>query len=161
MSWSRRSLLCLPLLAAVAACGFTPVYGPGAQGRGLLNSIEVQEQTSREGFLLVRQLEERLGRAADPQYQLTLDITTSEAGLAVDPAGDIERFHVVGATSYALIETVTGETVLSGQVDDFTGYSSSGSTVATLASRRDAYERLMVILADELIVRLQTARLPS
>ena len=154
MSWSRRSLLCLPLLAAVAACGFTPVYGPGAQGRGLLNSIEVQEQTSREGFLLVRQLEERLGRATEPQYRLTLDLTTSEAGLAVDPAGDIERFHVVGGLNYALISDATGTEVLSGHVNDFTGYSSSGSPVATLASRRDAYERLMVILADQVTARL-------
>jgi LPS-assembly lipoprotein len=46
--------------------------------------------------------------------------------------------------------------VTSGSVDNFTGYSATGTTVATLAAERDAQERLMTILADQIVTRLLT-----
>ena len=45
--------------------------------------------------------------------------------------------------------------LLSGNVDSFTGYSATGTTVATRAAERDAYERLMTILADQIVTRLE------
>ena len=50
-----------------------------------------------------------------------------------------------------------------GQVDNFTSYSASGTTVATLAAQRDAEARLMVILADQVINKLtaEAANLPA
>jgi LPS-assembly lipoprotein len=44
--------------------------------------------------------------------------------------------------------------VRQGRVSDFTGFSATGSTVATLAAERDATARLMVILADQIVDRL-------
>lgn len=159
MLWSRRALFALPLV--LAGCGFTPVYGPGSAAPGFLSAIEVQEQTSREGFLLVQRLEERLGRPAVPQYRLLLELTVGEAGLAVTPEGETERFQLIGSVVYRLQSVETGAIVSSRGLNDFTGYSSSGSTIATLAAREDATERLMVILADEIVVLLQTTELPG
>ncbi|MBL3565900.1 hypothetical protein JMM59_12930, partial [Rhodovulum sulfidophilum] len=48
----------------------------------------------------------------------------------------------------------SGSVVQSGEVDSFTAYSATGSTVATRTAERDAYRRLMVILADEMVTRL-------
>ena len=48
-------------------------------------------------------------------------------------------------------------TVTSGTVDSFTGYSATGSTVATRAARADAEERLTTILADQIVTRLIAA----
>lgn len=157
MSWSRRAILALPL--ALAACGFVPVYGTGGSGSALQNAVRVQEQADRDGFLLVQRLEERLGRAAAPRFELGLTLTTVEGGLAVDPEGSAERFNVIGNATYSLRDLETGAVVTSGAVDDFTGYSASGSTVATLAAQEDARSRLMTILADEIVVRLQSADL--
>ena len=42
----------------------------------------------------------------------------------------------------------------SGSETNFTGYSATGSTVETLAGERDAFERLMRILADQIAARL-------
>lgn len=158
MSWSKRGFLALSL-AALAACGFTPVYGPNGTGTVLQNTVEVQELTTRDGFLLVQRLEQRLGRGAAPEFRLTLDLNTSQAGLAVDPAGDVERFDVIGSVNYSLLRTSDGAIVTSGYVEDFTGYSASGSPVATLAAEKDARTRLMTILADEIVVRLQSSDL--
>ena len=44
-------------------------------------------------------------------------------------------------------------------MDNFVGYSATGTTVATLAAKRDATERLMTILADEIVLQLQASDL--
>ena len=155
--FSRRTLLCLPL--ALAACGFTPVYGPGGSGGTLQNNIEVIEPDTRDAFLVTRRIEERLGRAAVPTYKLSLSVTSSEEDLAVDREGNITRFNLLGETEFALVEQSTGRIVSSGSVSNFTGYSATGSTVATLSAERDAQQRLMTILADQIITRLLSADL--
>ena len=92
--FDRRFLLCLPL--ALAACGFTPVYGTGGTGSRLQNNVEVAEPETRDAYLLTRRIEERLGRASVAAYKLTLTVDTDEEDIAVDQAGDITRFNLLG-----------------------------------------------------------------
>lgn len=158
--YNRRSLLALPL--ALAACGFAPVYGPGGAGTQLRGQVLVQEPSTQSGYLLVRHLETRLGRSgAAPRYALDLAISTEEDGLAINPAGDTTRFNLIGKVAYALRDTAAGTIVTSGTVENFTAYSATGTTVATLAAERDAIERLMVILGDQITARLYAADLPA
>lgn len=156
---SRRFLLALPL--ALAACGFTPVYGPGGTGTVLQNNVTIDEPSTQDGYLLTRHLEVRLGRTGAGRFALTTMIATTEEGLAINRAGDTTRFNILGAVEYVLRDTTTGEIVTSGTVDAFTGYSATGTTVSELAAERDARERLMVILGDQIIARLFVADLPS
>ena len=149
---NRRHILLAPL--ALGACGFQPVYGPGGTGARLQNRVLVDEPDERNGYLLTRSLEERLGRAAPAEYGLTLAISTQQDGLAIDPAGNTRRFNLLGKVDYSLRNLSNGDVVASGSVDNFTGYSATGSTVATLAAEQDAQERLMNILADQIVTRL-------
>ena len=158
--YSRRSLLVLPL--ALAACGFTPVYGTGGAGAKLRGQVLVQEPSIQAGYLLTRHLEMRLGRSgAQARYALDLIIDSSEEGLAINAAGDTTRFNLIGNVSYALRDTTTGTVVTSGTVQNFTAYSAIGTTVATLAAERDAIERLMVIFSDRITTRLYATELPT
>ena len=145
----------LLLILVLGACGFTPVYGPDGSGTELQNRVLVDKPDDRTGFLLVQRLEERLGRTSDPVYRLAVDLALGEEARAIDPDGEIRRFHLVGSAAYTLIATGTGEVVQAETVDNFVGYSATGTTVATLAARRDAQERLMIILADQIVLRLQ------
>lgn len=154
-----RILAALALILTVSACGFEPVYGPGGTGTQLQNRVLVDTPIDREGFLLVRQLEERLGRPGDPAYRLGIQLSVREERRAIDPDGDIRRFHVIGEAIYSLSDTSTGAVVRSDAVDNFVGYSATGTTVATLAAKRDATERLMTILADEIVLQLQASDL--
>jgi LPS-assembly lipoprotein len=158
LSPSRRLLLILPF--ALAACGFQPVYGPGGSGGTLQGQLEVSEPDTRDAFLVTQRLEERLGRAGDPTYSLDLTVRSEKDGLAVNREGNTTRFNLLGEADYALTDTRTGQIVTSGSVDSFTGYSATGTTVATLAAERDAQQRLMVILADQIVARLLTTELP-
>ena len=156
MLWSRRAILSLPF--ALSACGFSAVNTPG---NTLVGKVSVAEPDSRESFLLVQRLEERLGRTSNAKYELAMSLTLSETGLAEDATGEIRRFNVLGQADYTLRNVISGEITASGSVDSFTGYASAGSTIATLAAQRDANRRLMTILADEMVQRLQLLKLES
>lgn len=155
MSWFKP----LALVLLLAACGFEPVNAPGATGSALRGQIQVAEPQSREAFQLVQRLEERLGRSALPAYELTLKLSLDEQSLAINPEGDVRRFNVIGSAEYALRELETGSIAQSGFVSSFTGYSATSTTVAALAAERDAYRRLMTILADQIVQRLQASAL--
>ena len=157
---NRRFLIALPLLV-LAACGFQPVYGPGGTGTALQNAVQVDAPNDAYSYTLVREIETRLGRAASPRYALALTVDTSEEGLAIDSEDNTRRYNLLGTTAYALRDLDSGQIVTSGKVESFTGYSATGTTVATRAAELDAQERLMVILADLVVSRLYAADLPQ
>ncbi|MDG1103928.1 MAG: LPS assembly lipoprotein LptE [Ascidiaceihabitans sp.] len=156
-----KYLLILPFLA-LTACGFTPIYGTDGSANVLLNSVLVQEPKTRDLYLLTRQLEKRLGRAADPRFDLVVSVSTSLKALGINSIGNINRYNLLGTAQYTLRDTQTGQIVGSGKVNSFTSSSAAGSTISSQATREDAQERLMIILADKLIDHLiANADLPS
>ena len=155
---SRRMMLIAPL--ALFACGFQPVYGPGGNGQLLQNRVLVDPPGSPDSYLLVRELEERLGRTDDAAYSLSMILNISEARVAIDREGDTGRFNRIGIVDYSLRDLGTGQIVTSGKVENFVGYSATGTTVETLAGELDAEKRLMVIIADQIVTRLYAADLP-
>jgi len=158
----RRTLLTLLAPLALAACGFTPVYAPGGTGDALYGQVTVQSpedipSTSEvDSYLLVKHLEQRLGRASAGAYQLDLTLYSRDEGQAITADSQITRYSILGRASYTLTRASDGKVVASGGEEAFTGYSATGSTVETLASERDAHQRLMVILADQINTRILT-----
>ncbi|MDU9004110.1 hypothetical protein [Sedimentitalea todarodis] len=158
--FDRRSLLLMPL--ALAACGFQPVYGPGGGGKALYGKVRVDAPQGVNTYFLVRRMEEQLGRSADPVYRLSMVLEIGFQGQAITASGAITYYSVIGAINYALQDIASAQIVEEGRVSNFTGYSATGNTVETLAAQRDARERLMVILADQVVRELNaTADLPS
>lgn len=159
MWWSRT----LAILA-LAGCGFTPVYGPGGAAYGLRGQIAVAPPRDPAGYVLVRRLEDRLGRGASPLYALDAEITLDDEGLGITPEQEITRIQIEGDLAYTVTEIATGTVVDRGVVSSFTGYSApvfsvdrnsiAGNSVTVRAAREDAVERLVTILADQLAARL-------
>ena len=164
MSWFNcKTCLIVPLALMSGACGFTPVYAPGGTGQILFNEVKVQapedipSNSDVAPYFIVRALEERVGRGSGGTYQLDLQLAQSSEGQAITADNEITRYSVEGTANYALTRVSDGEVLTSGSVTNFTGYSATGTTVDTLASERDAEERLMVILADQIMTRLYTS----
>jgi LPS-assembly lipoprotein len=149
---SRRALLLAPL--ALAACGFTPAYGPSGGATKLQGRIRPADPTDKNGFDLVERLEERLGRSKSPSYILSYTITTEAVGVGITTENEITRFNLKGVIDYTLSDQTTGQRITGGRVQSFTAYSATGSTVAGLAAEEDAAFRLMRILADQIVARL-------
>ncbi|WP_421702087.1 LPS assembly lipoprotein LptE [Aliiroseovarius sp.] len=152
MSWSKRSFILSAL--GLAACGFTPVHGPGGSAQGLRGAIEVAAPEDRDTYELVKRLDERLATQTGARYALGYKITVREEGLGVTPEQVIRRVQLRGAVVYTVTDTVTGEVVDTGSVSTFTSYSAEGSTVSTSAVEDDARRRLMSGLADQIATRL-------
>ncbi len=149
---SRRALLLAPVL--LAACGFTPAYGPGGGATKLTGAVRVQDPTDKNGFDFVERLEERLGRPEAARYDLAYTITTETVGVGFTADNKITRYNLKGAIDYALTDQASGARVTGGRVQGFTAYSATGSTVAALSAEEDAAFRLMRILADQIVARL-------
>jgi LPS-assembly lipoprotein len=154
MSWSRRSLLLIPL--ALAACGFAPTLAPGSAATGLQGRIRVADPTDKNGFDFLQRMDERLGRASDAAYDLAYVITTKSSGVGITPEGTIQRYNLTGSIDWTLTSRADGARITGGRVGSFTSYSATGSTVAGLAAEEDAALRLMRILADQIVLRLQS-----
>lgn len=161
-SLKRRTFLSLVPLAGLAACGFTPAYAPGGAATRLMGAVWVDSPSDKNGFDFVERMEERLGRPEARRYDLTYKIFTESIGVGITPDNRITRYNLKGRIDYTLTDVGTGARVAGGQVQSFTSYAATGSTVAGLAAEENAAHRLMRILADQVVVRLiaDAAKLP-
>lgn len=155
MSWSRRSLLLMPL--ALAACGFAPAFGTKGPAEGLLGTVRTADPIDKDSFDFVQRMEERLGRPTNPLYDLTYTITTKPIGVGITPGGAITRYNLTGGLDWTLTRRADKLRITGGHIDSFTSYSATGSTVAGLTADTDASLRLMRLLADEVVMRLVAA----
>ncbi|MEL6952599.1 MAG: LPS assembly lipoprotein LptE [Pseudomonadota bacterium] len=153
-SFSRRHVTLGLLAAPLAACGFTPVYAPGGPGTLLRQSVRVEPPETRQEFELVARLEERLGVPSAPSFALTHELSVSQQSVAITGTDDVLRVRINGSVGYALVEAASDAQVLAGRVATFTEYSTFGTTLATDAAERDATDRLMVALADQIVAEL-------
>lgn len=158
MSSSDRRTFLLGLAALpLAACGFTPAYGPAGGATKLRGRIAVQGPVTREDFTFVTRLESRLGRAQAPAYDLAYTINATRESGGITAANETTRYTLQGTATYSLTDRATGSRVAGGTVRGFTSWSATGTTVAGLAAEDDAARRLSVILADQVITRLIAA----
>ena len=152
--YNRRRFGVVLAAAALAGCGFKPVYGPDGTGAALLGQLSLDPPQDRNDYLLQRRIEERLGQATAGAWRLSTQIKTDDIGLGFTTDGDITRYNINGTTDYTLRRTGSSEIFQQGKIQHFTSYSATGTTVATLAAKRDAEVRLMTILADQIIDQL-------
>lgn len=152
MSFDRipRRLVLVSLMG-LAGCGFVPVYG---QDDGLRGRVGFETDETVAGFRLRERLEERLGRSGAPQYLLRTSVQSRQRSAAITSEGDTLRLNIIGTASWTLEATGSGESIAEGEVEAFTSYSASASTIATQATRDDAEARLSIILADLIVSRL-------
>lgn len=147
-------LLGLALLPALAACGFTPAFAPGGAAANLKGAILIDAPNEHDSYALVKHLESRLGQPASPRFGLGYTISTTTDGVGITTAQETTRYQLVGEVTYTLTDLASAEIIESGSVKDFTAYAATGSTVSTLAAKRDTRNRLMVILGDKIVNRL-------
>ncbi|WP_270732515.1 LPS assembly lipoprotein LptE [Shimia sp. Alg240-R146] len=155
---NRRGFLLLTAAAAptLAGCGFEPVYGTQGAASGLLDRIAMDEPNDNNSYLLVRELEDRLGRTSGGEtFGLSYSVATESKAVGKTVAQVTSRFDILGEVTYALRDLDTKEVLTTNTINSFVGYSASGSTVSEVAAEADAYERLMVILADRIVAELQ------
>lgn len=157
---SRRAAL-LGLLA-LSACGLTPVYAPGGAGMRLRGRVRPRDPATYQDFAFNRRLSERLGPESDASFDLDYRISVGVVPQAITPDEVTTRYSLNGTAEFSLTDAA-GRVLSAGRVSSFTSYSTTGTTIATLAAEGDARERLAFMLADQVVTRLMAdaARLPE
>ena len=152
---TRRTALSLGGTSlAVAACGFTPIYGEGAAARALTGRIDVDQIDGKMGFAARKRLTERLGPATAATHLLSIRLDVTTDALAISQTNQISRYNLTGVARYAVRHLGSDTTVETGSARAFAAYSASASPFATRVAEEDARERLAITLADQIVTRI-------
>ncbi|PWS38580.1 hypothetical protein DFH01_04705 [Falsiroseomonas bella] len=163
----RRVLRGLGLLAplALGACGFRPVYGPGAGAGGPavveeMAAIRVPLIPERFGQMLRRNLQQRLATASGnttrpARWDLVVNPSFAAEGLGIQPDGAATRVRYIATANWTLLRLTPPETVANGFERAMDDYNIQPSQYFAADMSRDAMERrLAELLANEVIMRL-------
>lgn len=156
MTRPRRAVVALLLLGG---CGFRPLYGPRESGTVTqgLETIRVGLIPERNGQLLRRQLEQRLGTGgARMRYDLRVGLAygIDLQGFARD--GTPSRVRITATASWFLYDTGSpARLVANGTERAFDAYNVPENQFFSADTSRDATERrLLDQLADDIVRRL-------
>lgn len=146
---SRRAALA-GLAATVAGCGFRPLHG-GAGSSALKGKVQITVPRSVGGYRMAEQLEYLLGPATQEIYALTAEMDVSEETSIITNNQETQRFSLIGESRWRLIRLGDDAELASGTARSVASFSASGTTVSTETARRDALDRLSVMLADRIV----------
>ena len=142
---------------ALAACGFTPLYGRPGVGAALA-SVQVSAPSGRAGQLIREHLDDALARDAGlkPQYRMDLQLSEQRypRGIRVDNVAT--RYEYVLTAAYTLVTVASGATAKSGRVRVEVTYDSADQPYASVAAQQDAQDRAAGEAARKIELELAT-----
>ncbi|WP_422369319.1 LPS assembly lipoprotein LptE [Pelagibius sp.] len=147
-------------LLPLAACGFTPLYAEGDSSLSAaaeMATVRIEPLRDRVGQQMHNFLRDRLnpnGQPVAPSYQLRLQITESLSELGVRRDETATRANLRLTTDFTLSDTGSGEQLLNGRSTSTTSYDILENPFATTISERDARERALREVADDIQTRL-------
>jgi LPS-assembly lipoprotein len=153
--WSSDRRTVFLGFAALAGCGYQPVNAPGGAAAGLRQGqIEVRAPTLDDEYTLAERLEQRLGAGRSPRFRLDYTLAVEEVPVGITPNQETTRYNVIGRIDWSVTDTATGTVATSGGFESFSSYAATGSAVSGLTAQEDAHKRLMVLMADQIVIRL-------
>lgn len=160
MSWFKRIGLAAVLGAALAVsgCGFQPLYGETTGGADLktdLAAVSVAPLPNRIGQLLRNALEQRLERSGGRQrkeyvLQVSLEERVEDLGLRKDNTATRANLRLIANAALVKGDKVVWRTLAEG----VSSYNILDNQYATVISQKDARERAVQLLADDVVRRL-------
>lgn len=154
--WWREIAVLAAAAAALAGCGFQPLYGDQRGVRSGLGKIEVAQIADRTGQQLRNALLLALppGRPGEPpSWRLRVTLSETREQLGVEKHDVATRANLMLVAGYAL-EEEGGRAVLSGRLESINSYNLLDAPYGTLAAEKNARARAVNQLADALVARI-------
>lgn len=155
MSSFKISLFCL-LFLSLSACGFQPLYGSATQNADVqtkLAGIYIPPIKGRTGQILRNELLDLTtpkGIPAQPLYRLTIGLTESKSGLAIQEDDTKTRYNLTLSTSFRLIKTADGTKTYAGSTQTIASYNVVASDFANLSAEINAEKRAALVAAEQI-----------
>ncbi|TAN71511.1 MAG: hypothetical protein EPN20_04600 [Magnetospirillum sp.] len=162
MWWSRAALLIGLLVLGPTGCGFAPLYAKGGGDKGGVNDdlaqIRIAPIKDRLGQKLRNALVQRVTPRGEPgDYRYTLLVTladgVSDLGYRRDSFATLGNFTLTATISLS----GNGVTVLAGSSTTTVSFDYLGPRYASLATERDAQDRAISQLAEDIRAQLAVA----
>jgi LPS-assembly lipoprotein len=142
--------LSLLSVLALAACGFTPLYGE-RQAAPALASVVLDNMQGRDGQQLRLLLSDRFYGAQAPssaQWRLGVKVTSSKEDLGIRRDDVATRARRVSVAQFTLTRVGEDKPALSGTERSFVSYNIFLDPYATESAEANAQERALTQLAD-------------
>jgi LPS-assembly lipoprotein len=159
-----RVLVIFLALAALAGCGFRPLYAPTESGAAVFGPVSVAEIAGKAGHAMRMELTRRFGAqspgAGQPTRQLTVTLSeqVERLGFRVDESA--QRADLIVTATYVL-ETPGEAAPITGEISTRVGFDVPDSAFGEITAQDDARERAGEVLAQmlhaELAIRLTQA----
>ncbi len=157
---ARPAFVCLVLAAApgLHGCGFAPIHGESSRAsQTALNGFEVELIPNRIGQLLRNELLQRFRPRGIPGGdRFSLNVRVSERikklGIRIDETAT--RANLTLRARYAVAGRADGKVLFRGTAQSVNSYNILGSHYATLIARKNARERAVREIADDIRERI-------
>ena len=145
----------LGLAAALAGCGFTPMYAAPGVSAGVRH-VEVVAPRGRIGYLLGESLDDDFGKAKGekPLYKLEMVLTEGRQAHGLNANDVAQRYEFDLKVAYTLTDLSTGKTVHAGVVFSNISYDSADQPYAGIAAAEDVQNRLASDAAQKVSVQV-------
>lgn len=159
MSWAKRAAPLL-LILALGACGLKPLYGTNSVGTAMsdrLGQVNVGVIGDRSGQILRTELIRMLnpqGRPAQPAYDLGVTLAESQQDVNLISDLTTTRRNLTLTASFVLTDRKSGQPVFSDSASEITSYNILADQYTTLVGERDARERALRSLGEDIRTRL-------
>jgi LPS-assembly lipoprotein len=160
---SRRGALSLGACAALAGCGFEPIYmrtasgEPGPAQRDLA-AVSVGIIPDRPGQLLRQELQDRFGSDGGnvpPRYKLNVSYSIAGQGIAILQSSAPTRVRMIATANWTLTAADGGQKVTSGTAKAVDGFNILDQQYfAADLSTEQTQRRLAIEVADNITLEL-------
>ena len=163
MWWHRPRASALAALvtlgAALGACGFHPLYRDSSdrEASAELAAVHISTIPDRNGQMLHNFLLDRVnpqGRPAEPRYVLDVKITETKANLGIIKDSSSTLAQIAQVAYYSVRDIKAGTVLQSGRSRSVSSYNVVQSNFATLAAEKDARERTLRELAEDISTKV-------
>ena len=149
----------MAVLAVLQGCGFRPLYGDPSTGGSSAEFalIKVEPIKDRIGQLLRNHLRTAFNpkpRTQKPRYLLKTRVSQSTASLAVRKSAFATRANLTVAANFHLLNAATAKPLFSATRSITVSYNILDSEYATLAAEKDARNRTVRELSEDIRIQL-------
>ncbi len=146
-----------------AACGFQPLYSRSGDSNSLeISAVKILNIENRSGQKLRNFLIERMSQGApnkNKPYSLQVKLTESKRNLNIRKDGSATRAILSISAKFVLVQNANGEK-FHGSVWSESSYNALDSDFATLSAEKDARNRALRSISEEIRLRVAAALKP-
>jgi len=147
-------------LLALTACGFSPIYGSHKETNtptsDALSAVAIENIADENGQKLRNKLIDRMyfhGRPQSPIARLSVSLNSNESDLGIQKDATASLRQLTFNADYQLSDA-EGVELIHGSARSIVIYSKLDAQYGTLAAQRDAYNRAITEVSEQIVNRL-------